>query len=69
MTFELVRMGWPNTAAILALAIMPVVALTARDRPAAAAQLQVEQAEACGNLPDAGRQCIGGRGRAPPTSE
>jgi hypothetical protein len=29
MTFKLVRMGWPNTAAILALAIMPIVALTA----------------------------------------
>jgi hypothetical protein len=29
MTFELVRIGWPNTAAILALALMPVLALTA----------------------------------------
>jgi hypothetical protein len=28
MTFELMRAGWPNTAAILALAIMPIVALT-----------------------------------------
>jgi hypothetical protein len=28
MTFELVRLGWPNTAAILALAVMPVVALS-----------------------------------------
>lgn len=27
MTFELIRTGWPNTAAILALAIMPIVAL------------------------------------------
>ncbi|MEA2980199.1 MAG: hypothetical protein QOF09_2022 [Alphaproteobacteria bacterium] len=27
MTFDLVRMGWPNTAAILALAVMPLVAL------------------------------------------
>jgi hypothetical protein len=29
MTFELVRIGWPNTAAILALAIMPIVAFAA----------------------------------------
>jgi hypothetical protein len=29
MTFELVRIGWPNTAAILALAITPMVAFTA----------------------------------------
>lgn len=44
MTFDLVRMGWPNTAAILALAIVPVVALTAATdrRPAA---IQVEQIE------------------------
>jgi hypothetical protein len=42
MTFELVRLGWPNTAIILALASMPAVALssasssgidTARVRP------------------------------------
>ena len=38
MTFELVRYNWPNTAAILALAVMPIVALTtlAQDRPRAA---------------------------------
>lgn len=29
MNFELVRAGWPNTAAIVALAIMPIVALCA----------------------------------------
>jgi hypothetical protein len=28
MTFEMMRLGWPNTAAILALAAMPLVALT-----------------------------------------
>ena len=28
MTFDLIRVGWPNTAAILALAMMPMVALT-----------------------------------------
>jgi hypothetical protein len=27
MTFELVRMGWPNSAAIVALALLPVVAI------------------------------------------
>ena len=33
MTFELIRMGWPNTAAIVALAMMPIMALTvATDR-------------------------------------
>lgn len=30
MTFDLVRMGWPNTAAILALAAVPVLALMAQ---------------------------------------
>ena len=34
MTFELVRMGWPNTAAIVALAMMPIVALTTTTGPA-----------------------------------
>jgi hypothetical protein len=29
MTFELVRAGWPNIAAIIALAISPMIALTA----------------------------------------
>jgi hypothetical protein len=28
MTFELVRLGWPNTAAILALAAMPAIAIS-----------------------------------------
>jgi hypothetical protein len=28
MTFELVRAGWPNTVAILVLAILPLVTLT-----------------------------------------
>ena len=33
MTFDLICAGWPNTAAILALAMMPVVALaTGRNR-------------------------------------
>ena len=38
MTFELVRFNWPNTAAILALAVMPAVSLAtlAQPRPAAA---------------------------------
>jgi hypothetical protein len=29
MTFELVRMGWPNSAAIVALALLPAVAIAA----------------------------------------
>ena len=49
MTFNLVRMGWPNTVAILALAIMPVVALTAAPdrRPVALAVEQIEPAANC----------------------
>jgi hypothetical protein len=49
MTFELVRMGWPNTAAILALAVMPVVVLatTSDRRPDAAQVQQVEPASFC----------------------
>ena len=38
MTFELMRLNWPNTAAILALMMMPMVALatlTPAGRPAA----------------------------------
>jgi hypothetical protein len=46
MTFDLVRIGWPNTVAILALAIMPLMALTtaAERRPVAA---QIEAAAIC----------------------
>ena len=33
MTFELVRIGWPNTAAILALALIPILALTVSPAP------------------------------------
>jgi hypothetical protein len=33
MTFELVRWGWPNTAAILALAVMPIMASVAAPQP------------------------------------
>ena len=29
MTFGLIRAGWPNAAAVLALAAMPIVAFTA----------------------------------------
>jgi hypothetical protein len=47
MIFELVRAGWPNTAAILALAIMPIVTLTvAAERHPAAVQ-QTEAAAPC----------------------
>jgi hypothetical protein len=44
MTFDLIRLGLPNTAALVALAIMPVVALTTLPDPRPAAG-QVEQAE------------------------
>jgi len=47
MTFDMIRLGLPNTAALVALAIMPVVALTtlAGPRPAAGQAGQVEQTE------------------------
>ena len=45
MTFDLVRLGLPNTAALVALAIMPVVALTTLTGPRPAVG-PVEQAEA-----------------------
>jgi len=44
MTFELVRWGCPNTAAIVALAIMPIVALTTV--PARPPELQPDVAAA-----------------------
>jgi hypothetical protein len=34
MTFDLVRWGWPNTAAILALAALPFLALAMPTGPA-----------------------------------
>jgi hypothetical protein len=37
MNFELVRIGWPNTAVILALALVPMVSLAAAPHPKAAA--------------------------------
>jgi hypothetical protein len=50
MTFDLVRVGWPNTAAILTLAIMPVMALTTPpDRRLAA--ILVEPAAICQTSP------------------
>jgi hypothetical protein len=49
MTFDMIRLGLPNTAALVALAIMPVVALTmlADPRPAARLIEQVEPATIC----------------------
>ena len=44
MTFDLIRAGWPNTAAILALAMMPVVALATGGNPGSAA-VRAEQNE------------------------
>ena len=60
MTFDLVRMGWPNTAAILALAVMPIVALATSGRGRTTAQVAADRT--CGNLPDAGG-VLGGRRR------
>jgi hypothetical protein len=37
MNFELVRIGWPNTVAIVALAIMPIVSLAAAPQRSEAA--------------------------------
>ena len=51
MTFDLVRIGWPNTAAILALAIMPIVALATW--PIGAPRPLRSTDRSCGNLPDA----------------
>jgi hypothetical protein len=49
MTFDLIRAGWPNTAAILALAMMPIVTLaTGGDRGSAAVRAeQIEPAAIC----------------------
>jgi hypothetical protein len=46
MTFQFIRFGWPNTAAILALAVMPAVTLaTAPDRQETA-RVQTVEADA-----------------------
>ena len=49
MTFDMIRFGLPNTAALVALAIMPIVALTtlADRRPAAGQVEQIEPATIC----------------------
>ena len=49
MTFDMIRLGLPNTAALVALAIMPVVALTtlADPRPAAGQVEQIDPATIC----------------------
>jgi hypothetical protein len=44
MTFDLVRYGWPNTIAVLALAVLPLIAL-ALPAERAAAPTQIEQVE------------------------
>jgi hypothetical protein len=52
MTFNLVRIGWPNIAAILVLAVMPAITLTtAPERtPAAVHFEQIEPAANCMTL-------------------
>ena len=48
MIFDMIRLGLPNTAAIVALAIMPVVALTTLADPRPAGQVeQIEPATIC----------------------
>ena len=49
MIFDMIRLGLPNTAALVALAIMPVVALTtlADPRPAAGQVEQIDPATIC----------------------
>jgi hypothetical protein len=53
MTFELVRINWPNTAAILALMVMPAVSLgtLAHSRPPAVEARAFADATYC-PLPD-----------------
>ena len=62
MTFELVRINWPNTAAILALAVMPAVALAtlAPSRLPAAEAFAIADATNC-PLPAADDGRIGHR--------
>ena len=47
MTFELVRWGFPNTAAILALAALPIVATVADWQPKATMTARIESAAIC----------------------
>jgi hypothetical protein len=49
MTYDMIRLGLPNTAALVALAIMPIVALTtlADSRPAGGQSEQAETATIC----------------------
>jgi hypothetical protein len=49
MTFDMIRFGLPNTAALVALAIMPIVALTTLGDPrrAAGPTEQIEAATIC----------------------
>ena len=44
MTFDMVRCGWPNTIAVLALALMPLIAVTLPAEKAAAPSL-IEQTQ------------------------
>ena len=50
MNFDINRLGLPNTAALVALAIMPVMALTTLADPRPAVAL-IEQAEAAAICP------------------
>ena len=47
MSFELVRIGWPNTVAIVALAVMPMVSLAALPQRSEAAAPTINSATIC----------------------
>lgn len=47
MNFELVRMGWPNTVAIAALAMVPIVSLAAVPQRSTPASYTTDTATIC----------------------
>jgi len=47
MNFELIRMGWPNTVAIAALAMVPIVALAAIPQRSTLASYTANSATLC----------------------
>lgn len=46
MTFELVRLGWPNTAAVLVLAVVPLMTLGTANKVGGDAQNRLVEAAA-----------------------
>ena len=47
MTFELMRLNWPNTAAILALAVVPAMSLATYAKPGPSAVRVIADATDC----------------------